>query len=84
MLFIIRETRQPGITTEEHLIVKLCVTKNRVSYSEYISSQCFRWITFSPEAVDAFTLFKGKKPVILPGGEFLPDYITRLIVDLNK
>ena len=82
-LFIIRETRQPGVTTEEHLFVTLSVERKAVGYYEDISSQCFRRITFSPEAVDAFLPFQDGKSVKLPGGEFYPDYITRLVVDLT-
>lgn len=82
-LFMIRETRQPGVTIEEHLLVTLSVEKGAVGYYEDISSQCLRRVTFSPDAVDAFSRYDGTEPVKLPGGEFYPDYITRLLVDLT-
>lgn len=83
-LFIIRETRQLGVVTEEHLFIKLSVEKKTVGYYENISSQCFRRVTFTPEAVESFSAYKSDKPVKLPGGEFYPDYVTRLIVDLTR
>ena len=83
-LFIVRETRFPGLTTTEHLFIKLTVENESVGYYENISSQCFRYVKFDPATVEKITPYKGEAPIRIHGQDFYPDYITELIIELAR